>query len=257
MASARLFATTRRLSEEEARPILERIISAIKRALPMIRSLPLGQRDFTAAAEPNLVCMLGLCYDRLGDTEAAVSVYDEALARNAAQSDVWLFKGISLSSTDPDAAGQCFRVAINFGTASVWPYHYLAHQAIEQGDYVGGLPLAIAASQRRAPAEVLAQVHEWVGICRCMLGHPDKYVRESFQQAETLDPDSERIRQNRATAEAYLGARSASLSRTWDIPPGKPWKGVELDEVLYRGNAVIRPDAELAARRMEELLAVD
>jgi tetratricopeptide (TPR) repeat protein len=255
MASARLFASTRRMSAAEARPIFERIVSAMTRALSMIRNLPRRHQDFARGAESSIICMLGLCSERLGDTEAAVAVYDQALARNPALADVWLFKGISLARTDPDAAGHCFRMAIHLGTDSVWPHYYLAHQALEQGDYVGCLPLAITVSQRRAPEKVLAQAHEWVGICRCMLGHPDRYIRESFQQALVLDPDSERIRQNQATAETFLAARSASPSPDWYIPPGRSLTDIEQEEVLYRGNGGSRADADLAAHRMEELLA--
>jgi len=67
------------------------------------------------------------------------------------------------------------------------------------------------------PNRELAQLYEWVGIAMSELGQPIDRVLDNFGKAESLDPQNQRIKYNRAVAERPKTASSEAPEDGWKI----------------------------------------
>jgi tetratricopeptide (TPR) repeat protein len=216
-ASSTLLGPTQFQTDRQARPILRRLVPALQKALAMVRQIPPAQRSF-AKAETAVVCLLGLCLERLGEASAAISLYDELLRRNPADADVLTFRGLARCETDWPLAQKDFEAAVNFNARFVWSYYFLAYEAILHKNYPRCLRMCERAVGRTSRREILAQLHEWAGICKAMLSHPAASIYESFEQAETFDPKNEHVGCNRSIA-AALQTKAETNGSDWVIVP--------------------------------------
>lgn len=214
LAGGVLLDSIQSMSTAEARPVLERIVSALCQALSMKANPP--EYSSVHVSSANIACMLGVCYERLGAFDAALRTYNEAISRDPNESDVLTFRGLATLEQNRTDALKDFAQAIQVGSTSVWPYFFLAHHALELGDYSQCLSLCGDALQRTDRRALLAQLHEWSGISRFILRLPTASVLDSFEQAVALDPTNERIRRNRAVAETLV-ADSTRDQAMWCI----------------------------------------
>lgn len=159
---------------------------------------------------------LGLAYARLGQRDRAIDLYTKELDRNTASPDLLILRGSLYGFVDKSAALRDFSQAASLGSKSVWPYYYLAHDALVRGDFIRCHDLALSAVSLKAWPRVLAQLHEWIGICRAVARYPEPRIWESFDQAEALDPGNDRIRRSRAIAESIL-------TKPERLSEGHPW----------------------------------
>jgi tetratricopeptide (TPR) repeat protein len=202
---------------------LERLVTALRRALhadrgrtPQERIVPdLGLR---------IVFLLGVCLMRLGQTQAAVKAYDEALAQYPNHAELLTARGIANYEKHHAAALEDFTRAAQGGATSVWPYLALAQEAMNSRDYHRAWPLCLQGIQiARAPEVVRATLYEWLAISQDMLGQPSSVVLANFDQALDLDPTSDRIKQNRdvALTRSREGRRTTPA---WSVSkPVSPW----------------------------------
>jgi tetratricopeptide (TPR) repeat protein len=214
-AAGAVLGAIRYMTDTEARPFYERILPVLKRALATERSIPKGQRSFPDL-ETLLICAIGMCHEHLGHLDAALAIYDDALARNPADAQVLLFRGIAQYDVNRSAALEDFGRAVRFTSRSVLPYLLLADAAIDQGDFIRCLGLCESALARTSHQHLRALLYEWIGISHVMLKHPRRIVLESFERAQELEPDNDRIRSNRALAEASAD-RPGADHPSWTI----------------------------------------
>jgi tetratricopeptide (TPR) repeat protein len=214
LAASALLASVRGLPiAETGTSVLEQVAAILERARPLASSRRRSGTLGWPETESFIVCMLGLCYERLGQMEKALDVYADFLKRYPDNPEVRGFRGIRLYESDRPSAIQDLETAIRASFPAVWPYYYLAHHAIERGEYSRCMTLCFQGMQKTARRDVLAQLNEWVGICRFMEDYPAKYTRQSFDEALALDPENQRIRRNRMTAIEWQGPpKQARLS---------------------------------------------
>jgi tetratricopeptide (TPR) repeat protein len=215
LAAATLLASAREMEREQARPVLERIIPPLERALEKCLMVPIDQREVPELAA-GIASMLGLCLERLGAQEQAMAVYDEGLKHHPRDSTLLTFRALALYDTDPDAALRDFGLAAAHETYLLWPYLFLAHAALIRHDYRSCWAYCLRGLACDAPPQMHALLHEWLGISQSMLGQSPTIVLDNFDQALALDPANARARRNRGIAESRL-SRSAHELNNWRI----------------------------------------
>jgi tetratricopeptide (TPR) repeat protein len=218
LAAAELLRPTREMSDAEARPILERIVATLNRAIQQLRTLPPGQLDILDV-DRYIAPMLGLCLERLGRQGEADRTYDEALARYPNDPELVTFRGLMRIETDPTGALRDCAKAAQLGAASALPYFILARHALLHGTYGEALRQAILASRHPAGETVQAEIFELIAIAQAQLGQPAEVVIENFDRACALDPKNERIQRNRDLARR--GSASAPLRTQLQRPPSR------------------------------------
>jgi tetratricopeptide (TPR) repeat protein len=248
LAAAVLLEPTRKMKSAEARPELERLVPVLRRALQSERAIPRGRRE-VPRTDAGIACMLGLCLERLGRSEEAVAVYNDALSDYPDDAELLTFRGLALYDSSRAAALDDFRRAARAEAPAVWPYFFLAVDDLAAANYHACWQWCLKGLERPAPREVHAQLHEWLGICRLMLGQPAGVILESFDRALRLDPESEQIRRNRSIAERHLvGDRPAP--RLWEMTPKtSPRKG------RFALHPAIRTQQELLTAQRDNRLA--
>jgi tetratricopeptide (TPR) repeat protein len=218
LAAAELLRPTREMRDAEAKPVLERIIAALNRALHQVRNLP-PTRLYIPDVDRYIAPMLGLCLERLGRQADAARVYDEALARYPNDPELLTFRGLMRIESDPAGALRDSAKAAQLGAASAWPYFILARYALLRGMYGEALRQAIQASRHQAGATAQAEIYELIAIAQAQLGQPADVVIENFERACALDPKNERIRRNRELARRR--ATSAPPQAQFQRPPSR------------------------------------
>jgi tetratricopeptide (TPR) repeat protein len=203
LAASALSATVRDKPIQETKRTWQRIVGALQRALGANRANPRSypQRPST---ESVIICLLGLCYQQLGRSTDARMVYDDGIERNPDDSDLLTFRGLLLYEIDKQATLKDFERSVWLTNSSVWPYYLLAHELLQKADFERCQSVCLRALAKTERPDVLAQLHEWIGICRSALSYPAKTITDSFDNAEQLDPTSDRIKRNRQFAESIL-----------------------------------------------------
>jgi|GEM_PF-907384 len=198
LAASVLFRKFRELSRSQARPILERLVEVLGRALQAVPA----ERLLVPGVESFIVCLLGTCHERLGNRRQAEDLYAKALERKPNDHEILALRGILLQPSNPQAALTDFAQAARAGSQSVWPHFFLAGHALLEGRYHDAWQLCNKALQLRGRTpQIEAQLHEWLGLAQAALGQPMEIIRDRFAQALELDPANERrIRFNETVA---------------------------------------------------------
>src|SRR5262245_23804635 len=76
-AAAALLLPTRKMSDSRAKPILDKVVPVLKRALAAYQSLPPTEKAEPPGADALIAQLLGLALERLGDEKSAIEVYSE------------------------------------------------------------------------------------------------------------------------------------------------------------------------------------
>jgi len=238
LASAVLLMRAREMSNAEARPTLERIITPLRQALEACTATPAEQRE-VADLDRQIIKFLGFCYERLGDEQKARECYGEGLARYPNDAGLLTFRGITHYRENPAAALHDFAKAADQDTSLVLPYYFLAWHAIRRSAYRQALIQAVRGSRRAAGPSVRAELHEMIAIARSMLGESLQLVREHFEQAIALDPTNKRIRRNREIAESRVIASSLEVqpweeSQAPDLNAARQTRASEIEDKTER-----------------------
>jgi tetratricopeptide (TPR) repeat protein len=225
LAAVALLTHTRLMNDSEAAPTLRQVVPVLKRALSDYLALAPERQVECAHADADIAQALGLACERLGDLNSAIAVYNAAIDRNPRDGELLMFRGLALYEQHVRAALADFAKAVRLGVAAIWPYLLLARHAIQNGLPGDALRLALVAERQPGPAVARAEAYETIGMALAELGQPLARVLESFDQALALDPNNQRILENRKIAAAGSnlppGGR-ALRQRLVKAPPIKP-----------------------------------
>lgn len=198
-AATVLLLSTRPRSDREAASRLQRSIEVLERSQNASHARSSEQGEI-----PNLdACVafaLGLCYERTGDSNAAVRTYSAALARHPHDSELLAARGLTLYLQNKPEAFRDFLRAVRLGAKSMLPWHILARHALIEGAYGDALRYALQAVERAGSTQIQAEVYETIAIAQAMLGQPLDRMLANFNKAIELDPENRRIRRNREIA---------------------------------------------------------
>jgi hypothetical protein len=200
LASVAIGAAVRELPEAESRPTYERLVPLLRRALRDVQRRRPSQREIPSL-DLSIRMALGMFQRQAGDVEGSARTLTEAIAAYPDDPGFRMLRGGTYYPTDSRRAIEDYLASIRLGTQSAIPYLVVAIEAFHQGDYAGCLRLCIRASEMHAANEVRAQLFELIAICQDLLGQPESVVIENFDRAAALDPTSDRIRANRASAQ--------------------------------------------------------
>jgi tetratricopeptide (TPR) repeat protein len=249
-AAATLLRPARQMRPGEASPIFQRVIPILERSLTVLLTTPRGQREIQDA-DLYIIAMLGFSHAQLGNVKTAVQLYSDGLARYPGDVSLLTLRGLARIDADlPKALGDC-RKAVQAGSVSMWPYYFLAWDALRQRNYPEVWQLCLLALQRSGGFErEQAQLYEWLAIALAESGQPLDWVVQNLQRAVEIDPSNERIRRNLATAKAR---RAAS------IPPGKDGWEIERyassEQALRSAHQEDWPAPDLFVERADSSLA--
>jgi tetratricopeptide (TPR) repeat protein len=194
----------------------ERLVSTLDRAIARLGE---GRPHHITSFDSFYVLaygILALCHALMGNSRAAIRSIDLAIAADPAISSLLLYRGILRYGVDPGAADD-FEKAIGLGSATTWPYFYLAHHALVSGRFEDCLRFCERGLTFPASDEVRALLHEWLAISRAERRYPADQIRAAFEEAIRLAPDADRIRLNLATFEG-ASAKATSTEREWIKP---------------------------------------
>lgn len=148
--------------------------------------------------------MLGLCHQKLGENQAAISAYSKGLAIEPQNATLLTARGCVGYGSGGDAIRD-LELAISYGTALIWPHYLLAHHHFVERRYQECLRNCENALRIEGPLEAKCDLAEWLAISRAELGFPEGMVRAAFEDALRLDPSNDRARHNLAAFEATPG----------------------------------------------------
>jgi tetratricopeptide (TPR) repeat protein len=252
LAAVALLDYARSMSDAEAKSVLKRSVSALKRSLAKFIALAPQERAESPKADAYIAQALGFGLERLGDPDSAIAVYTEAINRNPRDAELITARGLARYGEHPQAALADFVEAVRLRVSGIWPYLLLARHGLQAGRTPDALRLALAAERQPGPAPARAEAYETIAIALAELGQPLERVLENFDRALELDPKDERIHENRAiavTLSTQPGNKRAQRSRLRQPPSVKP-------EVLRQDRAAeINNQAELFNEQRRNLVS--
>lgn len=210
-----------RWAELQVRPaaesVYEMVVSAVEQALKKEEALSASERipSLTLAGRINRA----LALERLGRETEARDAHTDNIRAYPMSSEVRTLAGLFELRTDERRAAQYFERAVELKTRSVWPYLFLAHQRLVDGQYQEVIDLCRKGIEYAKSYEDLARFHEWSAIARHELGDPDQTVRALFNAAVAFDPLNFRIRRNRDTFEKFAAAQHVGPRPEFEASP--------------------------------------
>ncbi len=202
-------------SGEEGRSdaLLESIIDILSRALAAEGRLPRANR--LPAVLVGGYVELGLCHERLNQTDLARDAYTDALRIDPRSDAALTARGLLLASLDKAQAAIDFTEAVALKTPLVWPYLYLANRALTAREYIRAMDLCQEGLAHAKDPSQRANLLEWLALAKTGLGEPRKVVEDLFEKALDCAPFNPRIRRNKDIA---LGAEpSESGGPSWQV----------------------------------------
>lgn len=142
----------------------------------------------------NILSIISLAYfiiavssENIGRYEDASNAYDSILSFDPFDTKTLVAKGILLLNTDQIVAYECFELAARFGSHERWPYAFLSHKYLLNGNFehsieYGKKALIYFGNKKDI---LLAQVYEWLGISYVLIGKIDK-AEECFEKVIKL-----------------------------------------------------------------------
>ncbi|AKT39348.1 tetratricopeptide repeat protein [Chondromyces crocatus] len=190
-----LFYAARHVDGAAAATVYERVLLVLDRALERDRALP--AEDRLPALTVGGYVHRGLCHEHLGEPRQAKEAYTAALEEDP-NSDVALTaRGLLLYGEEcPTEALLDFERAVETGTPLVWPYVYLAFDALRKDEPTRCLLLARQAEKRTQDPVMRANIAEWIAIATARQGAAQAESIARFQEAQVFNPLSARIAEN-------------------------------------------------------------
>lgn len=203
-AAAVVFQRSAEVALDKQPAEFERVVKLVARVDPRIKVLASVRAAGMVAA--------GFSYDHLGKHDEALKAFDQAIADTPTDA-VYVARGfVHADHGDRDKALKDFRAALQQGTSLVWPYFYLAHDALTRQDWKLTESIASTGTAHTKSGALRAKLFEWNAIAAAMLGRPDATVRALFNFALGDDPVDETIRAN---LDAFEKARQARSKVEW------------------------------------------
>lgn len=153
-------------------------------------------------------------FEVVEDFPSALQCYEDGLKFAPDHDGLLVGKGLLLYGSDSAKAVEAFGRAVRNGTPLLWPYFFLAHQYLLNGQFALSLGHGGEACKRAISDPVRAELLEWAAICQCELSFPEEAVRLLFQKAVALDPSNARIARNFGAFEA---AKAQEGQAAWEI----------------------------------------
>src|SRR5262245_42447699 len=102
-----------------------------------------------------------------------------------------MLRGLArLEAKLPEAIND-FRQAVQLGVASMWPYYFLAWDALHQGRYPEVLLMCnLALSRPDGTNREKADLYDWWGIALAESGQSLDWAIHNFREAAALAPDN-------------------------------------------------------------------
>ena len=149
----------------------------------------------------------------LGAEDRALTYFDNAV--DSYSSDAALVaRGLALDRAGRhDEAARDFDAAVKSGTQIVWPFLFLALQALRERRWLVAERLAQAGGAHAPSGPLRAQLFEWEAIAAASLQRDSRLVRMLFERAAAENPFELRIRRNQQLFEEHVGA-------SWDFSGG-------------------------------------
>jgi tetratricopeptide (TPR) repeat protein len=198
---------------QERRRYFEQQLRYLDRAWDAYQQLPEAQQN-----HPELRRFIGfgfeggaLTWERLGDRQRAKDTADRAILFRPDYSRAWVARG---SATYPsETAVADFKKAVELNETAYTPYYFLAHDALQRGDFRSASLWCLRALERNPSRRIEAQLSEWLAICRDRLGASRDEVDALFRKAQELDPNDEEISENYRIFKEFGSGQPSKLPR--------------------------------------------
>ena len=202
--------TARSLSEADATQLIRRLIPILQSTLTRIEAG--DESGVDRSSYEWIVGLLGFCHEFVGEMQAALDYYSRGLQAQPYNDSLLVARGMLLYGSSPRAVTD-LELAIQQGSPLVWPYFFLAHHYLVNGQYGQCRVLCEKALDMNGAASEKSEIAEWMAIAQSELGFPVELVRASFENSIRLDPSNERARRNLA---AFEGATRPIPSSRWE-----------------------------------------
>jgi len=203
-----LFHAARRFDEGMASIVYKHVLIVLERAFAREKSLPAERRLPSLIVGGHIV--QGFCHEHMGETARAKQAYTEALALDPTSDAALTARGLLAYETDHPSALRDFERAATTGTPLVWPYLYLAYDALQSGEPARGLAMAREAKKRTQAPALLANLVEWEAIAAALQGGASAETIQLLQEAQAFNPFSDRISAN---LQAMIASEPAGAMR--------------------------------------------
>jgi tetratricopeptide (TPR) repeat protein len=207
-----LWESTDNLSADETLPIYTRLIPILASTLDRFEK---GEN----VAYPTVMLtfsLLAACHKNLGDTENALIYYSRGLELDPFNVGFLIDRGILLYGVTPRAITD-FELAIQLGSADVWPYFYMAHYFVTNNRFEECRSICEQGLRKVAPPLIQSYLFVWLAISQHGLGYPTEMIRASFEKAIRADSSNDYARRNFAAFESAL-AGPAPYVGNWERP---------------------------------------
>jgi tetratricopeptide (TPR) repeat protein len=207
----------RELPPAEAKSVRERLLSLAER-LPAS-----AEGDMSPWGLAGALLEAGFSAEHLGDRKAARAWLDRAV-RAHESGETLVSRGLFLLQSDLAGAMTDFKRAIALGTNLVWPYFYLAHDALTSGRFEACTLYCRDGIYHAPPGRVRARLYEWWAIATFELERASGEVVPRFQWALADDPLDLTIEGNYRTYRSHSTQQSLSPTPSEGTSPSG-WPG--------------------------------
>jgi tetratricopeptide (TPR) repeat protein len=184
------FVATRQMDEAAANQAYLALLAVYDQLLPRLQ----GDADRRALIAQVLTTQ-GLCQEFLGQRNAALRTYAEALQVEPGNEAALVARGMLSYGESPQAIAD-LQAAIDVGTPLFWPFFFLAHYSARSGEFTDCVKFAEEALQRDPTQRAQADLYEWLAIANNALGAQTEAVERLFARAQRLAPDNDRLNAN-------------------------------------------------------------
>ncbi len=160
--------------------------------------------------------ILGICYDLLGNSSAAIDCFSRGLSANPNNVGLLVSRGILRYGRSSGAIND-FEQAERLGMSQVLPYFFLAHHCLITNQFDDCRVMCERGLRMTGGSDATkSQLEEWRAISQAALGFPPDAVRTAFEAAVRWDPSNESASRNRAAFEASLRTPHSRPNSTWE-----------------------------------------
>jgi len=207
------FQETSSASDAQTVQLFRELIPIMERNLARVEAD--AGRPSNAAAYESTVGKLGIFYELLGNSSAAVDYFSRGLQVNPNNDGLLAARGVLLYGTGARAIADLERAA-QLGSQLAWPYLFLAHHYLATSRFEDCRLMCETGLKVRGSDAVKSELEEWRAIAQAELGFPSDTVRAAFEAAVRLDASNELARRNHVFFEASLKAPSTRLQMKWE-----------------------------------------
>ncbi|EAQ81758.1 tetratricopeptide repeat protein [Blastopirellula marina] len=204
-------------------PILERNVERLK--------LNSEVHDGEESAHSLTISILGFCHECLGDVDAAVEHYTNALEFYPDDEVFLITRAIHLYGKSSDSIMD-FERTVKLGSKIIWPYFFLANHYLTNNRFEACRKMCESGLRREGPDTAKSQLEEWHAIAQAELGFSPDLVLKTFDAAIALDPANERAKRNKATFEQNFKPAQPTHAQ-WEQKPVEEIRQFGLNERRY------------------------